>query len=157
MRFCTWNVKNMYMLRSLTAVARELERYKLDLVGVQEVSWDKEGAVRAGDYTRTFFYRNTSVENRIFVRHRITSVVKKVEFVCDRMSCIVLRGRRYNIFFLNKPAPTEVKSDVSKYSFCEKLEQVFEDFPKYRKKILSDFNAKLGRVDSFKQTIRNKS
>jgi hypothetical protein len=35
-------------------VARELARYKLDLVGVQEVRWDKGGIVRAGDYT--FFY-----------------------------------------------------------------------------------------------------
>jgi hypothetical protein len=31
--------------------ARELARYKLDLVGVQEVGWDKGGTVRAGDYT----------------------------------------------------------------------------------------------------------
>jgi hypothetical protein len=35
-------------------VARELARYKLDLLGVQEVRWNKEGAVRSGDYT--FFY-----------------------------------------------------------------------------------------------------
>ena len=31
-----------------------LARYKLDVVGVQEVRWDKEGTVRAGDYN--FFY-----------------------------------------------------------------------------------------------------
>jgi hypothetical protein len=30
--------------------AGELARYKLYLVGVQEVRWDKEGTVRAGDY-----------------------------------------------------------------------------------------------------------
>ena len=29
-------------------------RYKLDLVGVQEVQWDNGGMVRAGDYN--FFY-----------------------------------------------------------------------------------------------------
>jgi hypothetical protein len=32
---------------------RELARYKLDVVGVQEVRWDKEGTVRAGDYNLT--------------------------------------------------------------------------------------------------------
>jgi hypothetical protein len=31
-----------------------IARCKLDLVGVQEVRWDKGGTVRAGDYT--FFY-----------------------------------------------------------------------------------------------------
>jgi hypothetical protein len=35
-------------------VARAFARYKLDLVSVQEVRWDKGGTVRAGDYT--FFY-----------------------------------------------------------------------------------------------------
>jgi len=33
------------------AAARELARYKLDLVGVQEVRWDKEGTVKAGNYS----------------------------------------------------------------------------------------------------------
>ena len=36
------------------AASRELARYKLDLVGVQEVRWEKEGRVKAGDYS--FFY-----------------------------------------------------------------------------------------------------
>jgi hypothetical protein len=40
---------------------RELGKYKSDLVGVQEVRWDKWGAVRAGDYN--FFYGKGS-ENR---------------------------------------------------------------------------------------------
>ena len=30
----------LYRAGSLTAAARELARYKLDLVGVQEVRWD---------------------------------------------------------------------------------------------------------------------
>ena len=33
------------------AADRELARHKLDLVGVQEVSWEKEGTVKAGDYS----------------------------------------------------------------------------------------------------------
>jgi len=47
----TWNVR----AGSLKAAARELARYKLDVVGVQEVRWDKGGTVRAGDYD--FFLR----------------------------------------------------------------------------------------------------
>jgi len=54
MRFGTWNVRSLYRAGSLTAAARELARYKLDLVVVQEVRWDKGGRVRAGDYN--FFY-----------------------------------------------------------------------------------------------------
>ncbi len=50
----TWNVRSLYRAGSLMAAARELARYKLDLVGVQEVMWDKRGTVRAEDYN--FFY-----------------------------------------------------------------------------------------------------
>ena len=41
--FGTWNVRSLYRAGSIMAAARELSRYKLDLVGVQEVRWDKEG------------------------------------------------------------------------------------------------------------------
>jgi len=50
MRFVTWNVTSLYGAGSPTAAVRELARYKLDLVSVQEVNWDKWGMVSAGDY-----------------------------------------------------------------------------------------------------------
>ena len=37
MRFGIWKVRSLYRAGSLTAAARELATYKLDLVGVQEV------------------------------------------------------------------------------------------------------------------------
>jgi hypothetical protein len=70
------------------------------------------------------------------------------------MSYIVLRGR--NIIVLNVHAPSEEKSDDSKDGFCEKLERVFEHFPKYHTKILGGhFNAKIGGGDIFKLTFGN--
>ena len=56
----TWNVRSLYRAGSLTAVARELARYKLDLVGVQQVRWDKGGTVRGGDYN---FFSGEGNEN----------------------------------------------------------------------------------------------
>jgi exonuclease III len=51
MRFSTWNVRSLYRAGSLTAAAaRGLARYKLDLMGMQDVRWDREGTVRAGNY-----------------------------------------------------------------------------------------------------------
>jgi hypothetical protein len=141
-------------------VARELARYKLDLVGVQEVSWDKGGTVRAGDYT--FFYGKQNESHQLgkgfFVHQRIVSAIKRVDFVSDRMSYMVLRGLWCNIIVLNEHAPTEEKSDDSKDSFYEKVDKVFDHFSKYHTKIrLGDFNAKLGREDTFKPTMGNES
>jgi hypothetical protein len=41
MRFGTWEVRSLYRSGSLIRVARELARYKLDLLGIEEVRWDK--------------------------------------------------------------------------------------------------------------------
>jgi hypothetical protein len=48
--FGTWNFSSLCRARSLIAATRELARYKLDLLGVQEVRWDEGGTVRAGGY-----------------------------------------------------------------------------------------------------------
>ena len=55
--------------------------------------------------------RNTST---VVVHHRIVSGVKRVEFVSDRMSCIVLRGRWCNVIVLNVNASSEEKVMIKK-------------------------------------------
>jgi hypothetical protein len=54
MRFGTWNVRSMYRTGSLRAVTEETSKYKLDLMGVQEVRWNGGSNEPAGKYT--FFY-----------------------------------------------------------------------------------------------------
>ena len=55
MRFGTWNVRGLCRSGSLTAIATEFARCKLDCVGVQEVRWEKGGTARAEDYYYYYF------------------------------------------------------------------------------------------------------
>ena len=91
---------------------------------------------------------NTKVinwEQDFFVHHRIVSAVKRVEFFSNKMPYIVLRGRWCNIIVLNVHAPSGEKSDDSKDSFYEELEQDFDHFPKYHMKILLGDMQKWGK------------
>jgi hypothetical protein len=71
-----------------------------------------------------------------FMHKRIITAVKRVEFVSDRMSYIILRGRWCHIIVLNVHAQTEDKTDDVKDSFYEEMECMFHKFPKYHMKIL---------------------
>jgi hypothetical protein len=64
------------------------------------------------------------------VHKRIISAVRRVEFVSDRMSYIILRGRWCNIIVVNFHAPCVDTSDDTNDSFYEELGRVFDQFPR---------------------------
>jgi exonuclease III len=141
-------------------VAKELSKYKLDLVGVQEVRWDRDDTEPTDAYVFVYGKGNQNRElcTGFLVHKRIISAVKWVEFVSDRMSYIILRGRWCDVIILNIHARTKDKIYYMKDKFYEELERVFDKFPKYRKKILlGDFSTKVGRKDILKQIIWNES
>jgi exonuclease III len=107
MRFGTWNIRSFYRAGSLITVSREISRYRLDLVGVQEVRWEDSGTAQAGEYI--FFYGKGNENHELgtghFVNKRIISAVKRVESVDDRMTCTILRGCWFHSIVLNVHMP----------------------------------------------------
>ena len=47
MRFGSWNVRSLYEYRAgaLGLVTSEIEKYRMDVVGVQEVRWEGSGTL----------------------------------------------------------------------------------------------------------------
>jgi hypothetical protein len=88
MRFGTWNIRSLYKSGLLKTIPREIAKYKLGLVGVQEVRWDKGATEPGNDYT--FFCGSGNADDHLgigFVVHKgIISLVNRPELVSDRMS-----------------------------------------------------------------------
>jgi hypothetical protein len=88
-------------------VAKEISHYKSHLLGVQEVRWNRGSTEPADEYTSFYgkWNENHEIGYTFFVHNRILLADKRVEFVSDRMSYMILRGRQY-IIVLNVQAPT---------------------------------------------------
>jgi hypothetical protein len=143
----------------LKTVARELEKYDLDLVGVKRVRWEKGGTVRAEDYT--LFYGEGNEDHLLgtdqFIYKRIISAVRRVEFISDRLSYAILRGHCCNIIVFSVHAPREDKNGGVKGRHYEETGYVLVIFLSTIKNLLGDFSEKVGREDIFKSTVTNKS
>jgi hypothetical protein len=97
---------------------------------------------------------NHEVGTGFIVHKRIISAVKRLEFVIDRTSYIILRGVWCDIIVLKVQVPIEDKTDDIKDRFYEELDHVFVIFPKNNIKVLlGDFIAKVGREDIFKRIL----
>ena len=64
MRIVTWNVTSLYRTGAVTLVAQELSKYRLDLVGVQEVKLHGNGISPIGDYI-LYHGKGNKITNRV--------------------------------------------------------------------------------------------
>jgi hypothetical protein len=83
MIFGTWNVKSLHMAGSLKTGASKLATHKV----IQEVRYLEDGNQPVHDYT--FFYGNGNANHHLgtgfFTYKRIIPVIKREEFISDRM------------------------------------------------------------------------
>jgi hypothetical protein len=48
-RIGSWNVRTLFQKRKLAQLNREMDRYKLDILGVSEVRWNRSGQIMTTD------------------------------------------------------------------------------------------------------------
>ena len=122
MGFGTWHAKSLYRTRALGLVTSDIDKCRMDLVGVQDVRWEGSGNLEPGNYTLLYGEGNANHQlgTGFFVHRRIRSAFQKVVFISDLVSCITLKGRWCDIIVLNVQCHQKIRTMISKKAFMKK-------------------------------------
>ncbi|XP_008178936.1 craniofacial development protein 2-like [Acyrthosiphon pisum] len=158
--FGTWNIRTLFKPGAAQCLVKEIRRYNLGVVALQEIRWNGKGTLDLQD--TTIFYGECNDRRQFgtgFAVHKsIVPLVTEFKSTNPRISILTIKGKFFDITFLNGYAPTEEKTPEEKDEFYENLEQTLNEIPRNRIRIvLGDFNAKLGKENIFRSTIGNHS
>ena len=133
-----------------------LTRYDVGITALQEIRWLGTGEIPSGGYT--IFYSCHETQHTLGVGFAVSKEVlaSVVDFqpINERMCTLRVKGKWFNITFINVHAPTEDKEDEEKDAFYTLLEEQFDRAPRHDVKIvLGDLNAKVGREAVFRPHI----
>lgn len=148
MRIGTWNIKTMLAAGKMEQIAREMKRYSVKILALQETRWKGEGMIDKEGYT--LYYSGEDKQGRNGTAFMIDRKLKRevIQFkpVNGRLCSITIKNRQANITVVNGYAPTEDAEDDEKTKFYETLEETCENIPRNDILLLvGDFNAKIGR------------
>ncbi|VDL93913.1 unnamed protein product [Schistocephalus solidus] len=122
--------------RRRTLVARELARYKADIVAPSETRFSEQGQLEESDARIAFAIRNDIVGRLPCLPQGINDHLMGL--------CLPLRGDKFTTI-ISDYAPPKKRSDVAKDKFNKDLHALLATVPKADKLIaLGDFNARVG-------------
>jgi endonuclease/exonuclease/phosphatase family metal-dependent hydrolase len=154
MRFGTWNVRTLLQAGNMNSIAEEAERYRMDVVALQEIRWKGKGSIRKLKFSLHYSGNEDKQGNRgvgFIVAKKVSRSVLGFSPICERMCTLRIKGKFHNITFLNVYAPTEDTEDETVDEFYKTLQSVCDELPKHDAILtLGDFNAKPGKEQSHK-------
>ena len=92
----------------------------------RKLRWPGEGSQESGSFS--LFYKaaeRPEYGTGFLVGRRFLSAMREVQFVSDRISYIILKGKLHDFVIVNIHGPTEDKNNKMKDEFYEELECVY--------------------------------
>ncbi|GFO36777.1 craniofacial development protein 2-like protein [Plakobranchus ocellatus] len=145
-KIATWNVRTMLQKGKLDNIKLEMERMKINILGLSEVRWQGAGVITSGNYK--IFYSGGTTHERgvgIILDKEIGKAVKGYWTLSDRIILLKIAGKPLDINIIQVYAPTSACSDDDIEKFYEELEEVKTQCSQQNPLIImGDFNAKVG-------------
>lgn len=149
----TWNVRGIYEEGSVENVIKEIKKYDMGIVALQETHLTGYGIQEVDDH---ILFKSGSQSRRFgtgfIVGPELKETVMKFQNISDRICGIRLRGQEKNLYILNIHAPTEEKEEEVKNEFYEEMDRIIDKIPKRDVIIVvGDANAKVGREEIYRE------
>jgi exonuclease III len=154
----TWNVRSLNQPGKLANVLKEMNRMKINILGISETFWDGEG-----DFMETVpgtqdrfrvIYSGGEKKRRgvcMILREKVGNSVLNYRLITDRIMVVRLKASPVNLLVVQVYAPCEDSSEDEKEHFYVMVDQVIKENQKGRECliVMGDFN---GRVGCLKET-----
>ena len=151
-RIGCWNVRTMYIAGKATQVAREMDRYQLDVLGISETRWTGAGRVTLANGS-TLLYAGEEEGHQKGVALMISQEAQRSLMEWMPVSSRVISARFYSRFkkitIIQAYAPTNDATPEEKDDFYHQLQTTTDRCNKNDIVIvMGDTNAKVGDDNS---------
>ncbi|GFO05072.1 craniofacial development protein 2-like protein [Plakobranchus ocellatus] len=152
LNIATWNIRTPLQKGKLENIKQEMERMKLNILGLSEVRWKGAGKITSGGH-EIIYSDGTESEKGvgIIVEQTLTKAIKGYWALSDRVLLVKIVGKPVNLNIIQVYAPTANSND-------EDLDKFYNDLDTAKTQcksqdpliIMGDFNAKVGtdKVDA---------
>lgn len=157
-KIATWNIRTMMKTGKMEEIAKEIEKYNIDITAVQEVRWSKQGEITRKGFVFLYSGEEKGGNNGVgfYVAKKLRNTIVDFKPVNHRIAVLRLKMKEKLITMVNIYAPTEVTEPMEKDQFYETLEKICEEIPRKDEIIiLGDINAQLGKEQYLKNVIGN--
>ena len=136
LRIASWNVRTLYEAGKCVQATREMQRYRLDILGVSETHWIQSGQkkLRSGELV-LFSGKEEGIHEEgvaIILSKRAQRTLRGWEAHGSRLllASFSSSNRGININILQLYAPTNAASEEDKEEFYDQLQRITEKLPR---------------------------
>ena len=160
-RVGAWNVRTMYESGKTAQVIKEMDRYKVNILGISEMRWTDSGIVTLGSGQTVVYSGRSDGQHQEGVGLIIDKQTRKSLLSWEPIDARIIRARFYSTYakitVIQCYAPTEQAKEEEKDIFYHNLQSQIDKSPRHDIMIImGDINAKIGSDNNGYETCMGK-